>query len=235
MTAPRTEPRVRATPRISANKLGEYLLASAARRRRIIIEQKHPRAFITARYEDALRAISDAIRAREAWPEVLDGHAKRIQSKVSTSEHDAQNKRLSLEAIEAYRSIASGVDLGAFSPRIADPSPPKLVLARTAVSVRPEILLAGVDDRGLPALGAVKLCFSKAAAVKREAAQYVASLLHYYLEAVKDDDEAKVARERCLVIDVFGKKATFAPKAFKQRREDINAACEEIAARWSSL
>jgi hypothetical protein len=50
VSAPRIEPRVRRTPRISANKLGEYLIAPASRRRRIIVDQKHPHAYITSRY-----------------------------------------------------------------------------------------------------------------------------------------------------------------------------------------
>jgi hypothetical protein len=165
---------------------------------------------------------------------VLDRHAASIRSATPSSEHDAQNKRLCLDAIEAFRRLAGAVDLGGFLPRFGEPNPPKLTLEGTAVCVRPALTLSGVDERGHPAVGAIKLCFSKRAPMKREAAQYVAALLHYHLEVIGGRGDARGAPERCLVNDVFPGEIVVAPQAFKQRRADIHAACEEIAVRWPS-
>jgi hypothetical protein len=45
------ESRIRETPRISVNKLAEYMVATPARRRGIIRDQKVKRDFIVARYQ----------------------------------------------------------------------------------------------------------------------------------------------------------------------------------------
>lgn len=47
----------RPSPRISATKLGEYLTATASRRRKIVEDQKYPPPFQVARYTEAEKAI----------------------------------------------------------------------------------------------------------------------------------------------------------------------------------
>lgn len=44
-------------PRISINKLGEYMTATPARRRQIVRDQKNPPAFKAARYKPARETI----------------------------------------------------------------------------------------------------------------------------------------------------------------------------------
>ena len=48
---------VRQAPRISVNKLGEYMTATPLRRRRIVLDQKRPKTFIFARYREPQDAI----------------------------------------------------------------------------------------------------------------------------------------------------------------------------------
>jgi hypothetical protein len=47
----------REVPRISVNKLGEYMTATPLRRRRIIQDQKRPKDYIVPRYTEAQDAI----------------------------------------------------------------------------------------------------------------------------------------------------------------------------------
>lgn len=48
----------RMAPRISCTKLGEYMVASPTRRRRILEDQKFPSGFIVPLYADAQEVIS---------------------------------------------------------------------------------------------------------------------------------------------------------------------------------
>lgn len=51
----------RQEPCISVNKLGEYLTATPARRRRIVHDAKYPSTFMVARYTTAENTIADWI------------------------------------------------------------------------------------------------------------------------------------------------------------------------------
>ena len=51
-------------PKISLNKLGEYMNATPARRRRIIEDQIAPKDFVVARYTDARESIIDCIAGK---------------------------------------------------------------------------------------------------------------------------------------------------------------------------
>lgn len=62
---------MRAVPRISLNKLGEYMNASASRRKRIIAEQREPKTFIVARYTDAMDVICDYFQDDSRDDEIL--------------------------------------------------------------------------------------------------------------------------------------------------------------------
>jgi len=46
-------------PKVSANKLGEYMSASPSRRNEIVKNQKYPKGYVVTRYNDARRAIID--------------------------------------------------------------------------------------------------------------------------------------------------------------------------------
>jgi len=48
-------------PKISLNKLGEYLDATPSRRKRIIQDQQNPQAFKAVRYQDARECITEYI------------------------------------------------------------------------------------------------------------------------------------------------------------------------------
>lgn len=69
---------VRPEPRISVNKLGEYLVATASRRRQILRDQKRPPDFKVVRYADAQRAIVDYFIDRHSDPDVLARHLSRL-------------------------------------------------------------------------------------------------------------------------------------------------------------
>ena len=48
-------------PKISLNKLGEYLDATPSRRKKIIQDQQDPRPVITIRYQDARENITEIL------------------------------------------------------------------------------------------------------------------------------------------------------------------------------
>ncbi|HEX8361145.1 MAG TPA: hypothetical protein VF613_13615 [Longimicrobium sp.] len=222
-----------AEPKISINKLSEYLIATAARRKRILMDQKYPRGYITHVYRDAYRAVVEFV-CRGHDPQILEKHRSRLRLVARGSDHDAQNANLCLDAIAAFEGFDSGLPIGQSAAKRAELRFPKLLRSGVRISVKPDILLAGQDNRGRPYVGAIKLCFSKTRKVEDAEAAYTGAVLHHYMQRYASDQQ-ELPCELCIVVDVFARRAYPAPRAHKQRLSDVRAACEEIAARWPGL
>jgi hypothetical protein len=228
---------LRRDPRISVNKLGEYLVATAARRRQILIDQKRPSDFKVIRYTDAQRAIVDYLVNWRADPDVLSRHLSRLANwsqGPQDSEYDVQKNRACREAIEAFARVADILGLGGVEMNAGNSDCPKLNKAGVEVSVRPELILRGADRTGDRFVGALKLHISKSFPLNEKAGEYVATILHEFSESYLAAGSPCLHRH-CYVLDVFAGKLYTAPKCFTRRRSDVLAACAEIALVWQSL
>lgn len=223
----------RQTPQISLNKLGEYLIALPPRRRRIILDQKYPPDFKTLRYSGAQRAVVECL-CNGCDPQILERHAERIRTKPHRSHIEAQSAALCIEAIEAFADTLPGLDLSEVRATRPHARQPKFVRHGVRVSVRPDVMLSQVGVSPGKYIGAIKLCFGKTRAVSQEEAGYIGAILRQHTSD-GDRETATAPSKRYLLIDVFARTAHVAPKAHKQRLAVAESACEEIAARWSSL
>lgn len=221
------------SPKISVNKLSEYLIATAARRKSILMDQKYPRGYITQIYRDAYLAIGEFV-CRNHDERVLAKHLSRLQAVARGSDYDAQNASLCLDAITAFQEFASALQIKPTVAKRAGPRLPKLLRSGVRISVKPDILLSGMDHRGKPYVGAIKFSFSKTRRLEEAEAAYTGAVLRHYMQRYIQEGE-ELPCEACMVVDVFARRIYQAPRAHKQRLSDVRAACEEIAARWPGL
>ncbi len=219
-------------PRISVNKLGEYMLARARRRRRIIIDQREPKDFIRLIYPQAEEAIARFLVAGATDRSIITSAVERLTSERADTDWKRERNALCVDALEAFLDIADDFDLEGFE-RTAGDAGGGFSVGGVYVSVRPEVLLRQTDARGGVRLGAIKLYLVKSYPHSDESAGYVGASVLEYLRRERPDD-GKPDPELCLVVDVFGGEIFTAPRASKSRLADIEAACEEIAGRWSS-
>lgn len=218
----------RLEPRISVNKLGEYLVANAGRRKTILREQKYAPAFMTTHYDDATRPIL-SFYADGCRPLIIKRHIDRLSKRVPKHDHDAQRLSDCMDALEAFLDLQSILNLSGYRVVVAPRIQPKMNVANVSVSVRPELLLYKKDDL----VGAVKFQLSKSHALEAKSADYIATAVHQYVSETLNSRAAKT--RDVFVVDVLSRNVRPAPAAIIQRRRDILAACEEIYARWSSI
>jgi hypothetical protein len=223
----------RRAARISVNKLGEYMTATPLRRRRIIQDQKRPKAFILPRYTEAQDAITKYLVGGKKDQHLLTSEIERLSTAPSATEWEEQRKRLCVEALERFEDLSGAVDLAGLEVAAGDPNPPRLELGGLEVSVRPEVVLCGKDRLGRPTAGAIKLYFSKTIPLAAESGAYVATLVQHFVDAHASQHEANP--RDCRVIDVFGGQVYTAPRAGRRRHSDLVAACEEIARAWEAV
>jgi len=117
--------------KISLNKLGEYMTATPARRRRIIEDQIAPKEFIAARYADARENISNFI-VGDISDDRLEQIAIELRNHTYDSTFIAQDKNLSADAIDSFLEIS-------------DQLPTDYKLEKTPANVKATLEISGVD------------------------------------------------------------------------------------------
>jgi hypothetical protein len=217
----------RRDPRISINKLGEYLTATPSRRRKIIRDQRFPPPFQVARYADAERAIVQYVRS-DGDDRVLVAALDQLTGRQPNTPWERNQIDLCQEAIVAFLEID---DLDVSSFELIEPcGPPTLTFANVSVSVLPNLDLASSKARR----GALKLYFAKTHPLDDAAAEYICAVTHRHAEE-RNGGAGTADHRSVFVVDVFARRVFDCPKATTRRLRDVEAACEEIAAGWASL
>jgi len=208
--------------------------APAGRRQTIIAGQKYPPAFQVTYYREAPSAVISYLSSDEPDESMLANEAAALRLRAAAaSGWEQQRLHSNAEAIGIFRhSLAQSLaTLGTFSPlrqKLAKP-----IYAGVEVSVQPDLLITATR-RGKDIRGAVKLRFGKDRHLGSEAGRYGAAVLYLYASDYISGEEA-VARSLCLLIDVHAGKAHEAPRSQQRYLRDVEAACAEIAARWSAF
>ncbi len=218
-------------PRISANKLGEYIKSSPFRRREIVRNQKYPKGFVVTRYNDAKATIIDYFLNQKGDKDQVERKIKSLIQKSYASPFRNQDNSLSIKALEIFQESKT-VDLVKYEVRRYSKDLDKLVVEGVEISVEPEIIIRGAI-RGVEFIGAVKIHLSKNHPLDSETGKYVATLLKDFLE--RNHPKKNVKPDFCISLDIFTGKYFTAPRAFKSLRKDIEAACYEIKLLWESL
>jgi hypothetical protein len=145
----------------------------------------------------------------------------------ATKEWEQARRDTQLEAIEAARAfLESDVASPLLSLTTRRRRTVALLVSGVHVSVRPELFIADTTNA---TAGAIKLYFSKSGALPDERARYAGAILHRFVESLSPDASADYGS--CFVVDVFARRLHLAPRTYRRRRQDIDAACSEIAPR----
>lgn len=223
----------RPTPRISMNKLAEYMTAHPIRRRQIVEQQKRPDTFRVARYRRARETIVRQLATNPAGFEALQVGIQALEAAEPTTEWQEQDGELSIEALQAFADIEHGLEAGL----VLTPAglAPKLVMAGVEVSVQPDLWVSGTDRKGRPFSGLVKLHFSKRNGLDAVAGEHAAALLQHWATLHPVAEGVPLNRKHCVVIDVLSGHCFRPPKSTVRRLHHLAVACEEVALRWSGV
>ncbi|MFT3814054.1 MAG: hypothetical protein QM740_11825 [Acidovorax sp.] len=214
-------------PKISLNKLGEYMNASPARRRRIIEDQIAPKEFVATRYSDARESIVDCIAGKISEDD-LTQIAEELRNKEYDSKFTSQDKNLSADAIDGFLEISDQIPENYKFEKVPANEKSTLEISGVNISIRPDIYIKNDNNQ---VVGALKLHFPKSNPLTTASGEYVATALKTF---VQEGTQNPIDHKLCLVVDVPSSSVIPAPKAGKKRMIDIEAACEEINAQWKA-
>ena len=226
------------SPRISANQLAEYALASPSRRRAILKNAKFAPTYLVIRYGEARKAICSYL-SNDLRPSgfLADEETRLLElSKTAPTQFQQNDAALSAEALKQFKKLTNQKGI----PSTATFSParnlPNLNLGTSNTDVSVSIDLISYN-KNKDCVGGVLLQTSKAVAAKSwrdDHSKYVSSLV-WILAERHMQKLGKVDRKLCMCVDVFGQRVTQAPPNYKSRLANLEAACDEISALWDSI
>lgn len=224
---------VRADPRLSINKLGEYMVAKAARRRKILEDAKRPSSFITARYTafyDVAPAYSSSNPLNDS---LVHAAIQSLQTKPASTEWEVSNQLLNTDLLTNLLDLADILDIEDYTVTVLPISQASMLLNGVEISVRPELKLS-IVTRSKSYQGVLKFYLPKTNPLDRESGEYIATVAHQWATTEFASGDP-VHHRHCHVIDVPNRTRYSAPGSHVRRMQDVAAACTEIATLWPTI
>lgn len=223
----------RIDPRLSVNKLGEYLTCTAIRRRRILLDAKRPKNFMGPRYNDFYAFAPQYLVSNPLDPDIINNAIDEIQGRQFSTPWDEQNKPLNIDLLTSMLDIPDLLPLEGLTLTALPKDQQHLIIGGVTISVRPEILLTGTH-RGREIMGAIKLYLPKTYSLDRATGEYIGTMVHQHLTTFPPQ-AGIVNRQFCFVVDVPSRAVYTAPGSYIQRRTNVQVACDEICAVWPTI
>lgn len=223
-------------PRISVNKLAEYMVSKAARQRKLLRDRKYPdEDFNVGMYHrEASEAVSRYLISDQLSTDHIDNQISIIKQQAPAAIGTQRRLNANIEAMERFLEMLDDFDFGDAVPELGEHSPDKLTYHGVQISVRPEIILRGTA-KGKKVVGGVKLHFPKGFEMNEETSGYVsAAVQEYCIRHLAKPDEM-VLGAYCQVFDVGNGNVFPGVKATKSRLRDIEDTCRNIADIWPNI
>ena len=232
--------KINAEPRISANKLAEYVIADPSRQRTIIREAKFVKKVLVIHYKKTRSFIPHAFAGNSLDIDKLVRRAEEIERENETpgispwQKHDNINSALALKNIATITPELSWVNGRIIHRRLGS-----LVIAGVEVSVQPDVVFT-FEHRNINKVGAIILNTAQAKDKSLDRnngayciGDYLSSLLFQTLLSKLPGVGAPL-NSKCYAVDVFRGKTYTAPANYRMLNKNLEAACEVIASRWSA-
>lgn len=220
-------------PRMSVNKLGEFLTTTSPKRQRKILEQlKYPdeHRFTFTGYNEARSAINSYILNGFDEQILLDAIA--VQEGKSELERDNFTDS-SIKALTQVLESNALSDSGfAFLPYEGDN--PKLNIQGVEVSVYPDFIVHSETSRN-SYIGALKIHLSQSGHFGDEGAKFISSIIYDFVDKHVEKGDRALRNTNCLSYDVFTDSFIECPRSIVRRWQDIEAGCQNIVAIWDSI
>jgi hypothetical protein len=228
-------------PRISANKLAEYIVADPSRQKVIIKDSKFAKKVIITRYKKARAYIAQSFSGNSLDIDKLVKHADKIdlecQNATSEEISDWNREDHKASAIILRKIAKIAHELSWKNARQLHFRVGAIEIAKVSVSVHPEIIFA-FEHRNVTKVGAIILNTAKNDNKSLDrmngnycVGDYLTSLLFQSL-LEKMNKIGLPLNSKCYAIDVFREKVHSAPASYKTLNKHLEAACEVIALRW---
>lgn len=220
-------------PEISINKLGEFLFASAAKKRSIVKTFKYPSTFKIARYSTPKSAFVDYMLDEQHDASIFKLKRELVLLRKADTPWKVNTIQCCLQAIEDLLQCA-GMHLVPYLQYKSQAGLPKGAKSRNienvTVHIAPDIIL--IDKKTAQIAGGIKLVFSKSRAVDFQEGVAISCTVKDHIEKFYGQT---VPGNNCITIDVFHRRCIPAAENAKPIADQVKKACKEIRELWPTI
>lgn len=221
------------TPRLSDNKLADYMAASEQARRGILRSCKYqPRAAVI-QHQDARKMIADSIVNGKFDPAALEKKIAMYEGKITDTEFEADVKQHNIDYMK------SALEMGADGIKGQDfarcKTQHKLDFNGTEISFFPDVLVARTNQRNNRKIGAINFRYSRSAKLSVKVAEWQSALIFGVLRDHPFEEESTPELALCQTYDGFNGKLYAAPSKSIYMYNEMQAACAAIAQQWPKI
>jgi len=220
-------------PYISLNLLGEFLTTNPKRQRRILEQLKYPD---DNKYPYVGNEAKEAIKKyilKDFDEKVLNKCIKQYQGKEGSSASTQGQIDSSIEGLELVLNGNADIN-SSYTYTEYKGDNPKLTIQGVEVSVNPDLIIR-FTSRNVNYVGALKIHLSKSSPIKELGGKYITTILYYFVDKYIKQDNESVKEKYCLSFDVHTDSIIECPKGVKNRWNEIEAGCMNIAAIWDTI
>jgi hypothetical protein len=223
------------TPRISVNKLAEYIVSKGGRQRQILRDQKFPTEYKGPYYKEAAEPIAavlaDNLEDLTPITKAINVLNQMQPEKIGTQRRINSN----IDALESFEAMLDEIDFQGATPSLGAHTSGKLKIQNVEISVRPEIILRGKGGKsGKKLVGGAKLHFPRTFRLTEDAAGYVSAIVQEFLKAYYSAD-GEPHGPYCPVLDIGSQTFFAGVKSTAARMKDVAAECRNIAGLWPTI
>lgn len=227
---------------MSANDLARYMVAGDVGRRGIIRRAREVSAAVVVRYGDVRAGLQSALCDAVNERRILASTRGALEQKANDTAISAwarEDALKSLDVLESYAAMRNQLAGNDFVP--APARQPLMRIAGVDVSVNCDVLTHR-DHRSVPSIGGVLFRLTKPEDEESEATRarrlnmgaYAATLVFMQVSA-NLSGERDPRPDLCWSVDVQHGELHQAPRNYRTRASNIEAACEVIAAMWDRV
>lgn len=222
-------------PKITVNKLGEFLVAPPKRQRRILEQLKYPKENAFGLVYGDVREIIKKYFISDFDEKILERGIKLNSSKLKDKKSSDWQKNVAIASIEALKKVNDFYfDISNITFEEYTGKNPKVIIHGVEISIMPDLIVRS-STKTKELIGSLKLHISKNSKSDENACLYVAALLHNYSIDQLQETGITAKNENSISYDVFKEIFVESPKSFKRRMDDIEAGCMNIKAIWDTI
>lgn len=220
-------------PRLSDNKLADYMSASEQARRSILRSCKYQPKAAVIQHHDAKRMIAESMINGNVDVKRLTEKLSVYEGKITDTDFEEEVKSHNIDYVKSVLTMGFDPIKGYEFERCKNQV--KLDFNGTEISFFPDVLVARTNQRNNRKIGALNLRYSKSAKLPESTAQYQSALMFGALREKPFEPEATPELALCQTLDGFNGKVYPAPSNSIYLYKEMIAACGAIAYQWPNI
>lgn len=221
------------SPRLSDNKLSDYMAASEQARRSILRSCKYQAITAVIQHRDARKIIAESIVNGNVDKTLLGHKLEMYEGKITDTDFEEEVKLHNMDYIKSVMTMG-------FEPMKGDEftlckTQKRLNFNGTEISFYPDMLVARTNARNNRKIGALNLRYSKSAKLPEAVATWQSALMFGILRDEPFEEESTPEHALCQTLDGFNGKVYPAPSNSVYLYKEIQAACSGVANQWANI